>query len=274
LAPYYEQGPLWDYIKAGDAVNPPEGPRAWCGWNSGSGVPSIAGWDDGPDILFCPSDEGPPHYGGNDCSYMFSVGDQVHSIRDDSTVRGIFSRQKCTRIRDIKDGTSNTVALSERLCQQDMGRFHGRDPQSANAGEVEIVKGCAELSGIRDNPIQCYTVVVGNHYAAGTGIRSRGGVCWHDGQPHYVGFNTVLPPNGPSCGNGGNWGDSRHMLIPPASRHPGGVNVLKADGSVDFTSETIDTGNLAAGYRQPDNGLSLYGVWGALGSKAGGEADQ
>ena len=53
------------------------------------------------------------------------------------------------------------------------------------------------------------------------------------------------------------------------SYHPGGVNVLRADGSVSFISETIDTGNLAAA--SVTNGASPYGLWGALGSKNGGE---
>ena len=40
--------------------------------------------------------------------------------------------------------------------------------------------------------------------------------------------------------------------------------------SVRFISETIDTGNL---YAAPaTQGESVYGVWGALGTKDGGEA--
>jgi prepilin-type processing-associated H-X9-DG protein len=221
--------------------------------------------------LYCPSDNGYSNMNGNDNSYAFCVGDQVWTIRDDQTVRGIFSYSQCTRLGDIKDGTSNTIAMSERLCMQDMGRFHSSGTTSANPLEVEVVKGVADVSGIWANPQVCYTVSDGKYFLQGTGIRSRFGVNWHDGQPAYVGFNTVLPPNAPSCSNDGNHGDQRHMIIPPASRHPGGVNVLFADGSVDFISETIDTGNLNAGYTQPDNGPSLYGPWGAMGSKAGGD---
>ena len=57
--------------------------------------------------------------------------------------------------------------------------------------------------------------------------------------------------------------------MPPNSFHPGGVNALRADGSVSFISETIDTGNLSAA--SVTSGISPYGTWGALGSKNGGE---
>jgi prepilin-type processing-associated H-X9-DG protein len=97
-------------------------------------------------------------------------------------------------------------------------------------------------------------------------------MAWQDAQPMYVAFNTVLPPNAPACADGGNWGDSNHLVIPPASRHPGGVNGSMSDGSVRFFSETIDAGNLSV--FQPPYGASNYGVWGALGSKAGGETVQ
>jgi hypothetical protein len=42
-----------------------------------------------------------------------------------------------------------------------------------------------------------------------------------------------------------------------------------ADGSVRFINESIDTGNLAA--PEVTQGPSPYGVWGAMGSKDGGE---
>jgi len=45
-----------------------------------------------------------------------------------------------------------------------------------------------------------------------------------------------------------------------------------ADGSVRFISDNIDTGNLAVpAPLATAGGPSPYGIWGALGSKAGGE---
>ena len=57
--------------------------------------------------------------------------------------------------------------------------------------------------------------------------------------------------------------------MPPDSNHPTGVNAARADGSVDFINNSIYTGNLTRPAVR--GGMSPYGVWGALGSKAGGD---
>ena len=83
-----------------------------------------------------------------------------------------------------------------------------------------------------------------------------------------TGFTTILPPNSIGVTNyDGDWGNCH--IMPPDSMHPGGVNGLMCDGSCRFISETIDTGNLGATAVQ--TGKSPYGVWGAMGSKSGGE---
>ena len=75
-------------------------------------------------------------------------------------------------------------------------------------------------------------------------------------------------------------------ILTANSYHPGGVNVCRVDGSVIFVSESIDSGRLnepayrsAGGQdstavisRRNDEGPSAYGVWGAMGTKDGGEA--
>jgi hypothetical protein len=66
-----------------------------------------------------------------------------------------------------------------------------------------------------------------------------------------------------------------------SSFHPGGGQVTLADASVRFIPETINAINLAlddpgvdATANQNNNytGPSPYGVWGALGSRAGSES--
>lgn len=273
LLPFYEQAAMWDQIKAGDASTVPEGPRGWSGWTP---------WNDSPDILLCPSDSGYPSRTGAHLSYVLCIGDQISNLGDDQTPRGIFGlggnwnqtnqtgTGACVRIADVKDGTSNTVMMSERLCQADMP-YRAQNPQAAAYQSVPVNKGVAtRVGGIVNNPYLCYSVVDGRYFAAGTPVQNYSGTNWHDGQPMHVGFTTVLPPNAPACADGGSWADSYTACLPPSSDHPGGVNVLMADGSVDFVSETIDTGNLNAA--QPTNGPSPYGVWGAMGSKNGGEA--
>jgi len=77
----------------------------------------------------------------------------------------------------------------------------------------------------------------------------------------------VLPPNSPSCLFTSNYLGAG--IISATSYHPGGVNTLFADGSVQFTSETVDAGQ--PGVPEVVGGPSPYGVWGAMGSKSGGE---
>ena len=77
----------------------------------------------------------------------------------------------------------------------------------------------------------------------------------------------MIPPNGPSCMEADNhWLGGMYAA---GSKHTGGVMVAFADGSVRFISQNIDSGNQGA--RESLSGVSPYGVWGALGTKAGGE---
>lgn len=262
LLPFLEQGPMWDQIKAGGGSIAPEGPAGWRGWGP---------WNQSPAVCVCPSDSGRAQTSRTQVnSYAFCIGDQISGIRDDRTVRGVFGARNTVKIAAITDGTSNTILMSERIISG--GVSYQRNPWAV--GPLQVLKTHAIAIGngtpVRSSPNSCFTVVDGNYYADGTQVQGTWGKYWHDGQPMYVGFNTVLPPNSPACSeDGGPWGDRNHLVIPPTSDHPGGVNTLFADGSVTFISDTIDTGNLGVG--QPDNGPSRYGVWGSMGSKAGSD---
>src|SRR5690606_39109330 len=100
--------------------------------------------------------------------------------------------------------------------------------------------------------------------------RPTHGRAW-DGRPYFVGFATLVGPNGPSCHWGG--GDDNEHMGTAASFHPSGVQVANADGSVTFVADTIDTGNQAEpDIHMPGGRPSPWGVWGARGSMNGGEA--
>jgi len=251
LLPFIEQSAMYDQIKAGDATYPAWGPTPWSAWTP---------WEEAPKTLVCPS-------AGNEnltyaVNYCFSVGDTISNNRDATTVRGLFGSRDGVRMAEITDGTSNTVAMSEHLIAQfDTG----------SRASVRVVEGTAKnIAGLTTNPNACRATANGDKYQDPSIVKGRTGWRWTDGQIEKIGFTTVLPPNSPSCIQGSDDnGDGVNTVMSANSYHPGGANVLRADGSVSFISETIDTGNLSAA--PVSSGNSPYGVWGALGSKNGGE---
>ena len=262
ILPYIEQQPMYDLIQAGDPANgiAPGGRTAWEGW---------VVWDNSPASLRCPSD--PNNIaGGRRNSYAFSVGDQAEGIRDGQVNRGVFAYRRNVLFRDIKDGLSNTILMSERLIHSD---YAGEQPSPAGFQALDYVVGSALVPGVHNSPALCRTVTLGRWYAEGTPVNNHWGRHWVDGQSHRVSFNTILPPNSPTCFDRGSWADQQGMVLPPVSRHTGGVNVALADASVRFVSDSINAGdaNMPAPLGEV-SGPSPYGVWGAMGSKGGGES--
>ena len=84
-------------------------------------------------------------------------------------------------------------------------------------------------------------------------------------------FFTILPPNGPTCTSEGTGETISGRLTTASSFHNAGVNAVFADASVRFISETIDAGDPNVTPNVSNTGLSQWGVWGALGTKSGGE---
>lgn len=265
LLGFMEQSPLYAEIKAGGTYSgttyPPYGPHPYTG-NYTPWLTQVAG-------LLCPSDPNTSKAATDfgKANYCFSLGDSIAlAWNSASQSRGLFWWNSGARLSDITDGTSNTIAISEKACGV-LGR-------QRVAGNLAVLSALNAAGG----PQSCLnTKGSGGDYASGTTIfnqnsntyRQQGGH-WAGGWSLTIAFSTVLPPNAPSCVNTNavtDWG-----IFTASSFHPGGVNGLMADGSCRFFSETIDTGNLSSA--ETTNGASPYGVWGALGTKSGNEVSK
>ncbi len=274
LLPYMEQSAMYNQIQGGDPTGTATGftgpggptvaaggPAAWVGWSV---------WNRSPIALECPSDGPVFNQSANvrTNNYAFSIGDTITRARDIPDPRGVFGAQIYNKLSTMTDGTSNTILFSERL-KANFGL------SNVVANQIKTTLGTATgINGIIASPAICLTTASGQYFNGGLVVKGRFGSLWTDGQAERVSFNTVLGPNKPSCtndsnGNADSGGGAFGLIIPASSSHTGGVNVAMGDGSVHFVSEAIDTGNLAA--PEQVNGQSPYGVWGALGSKSGGE---
>lgn len=274
LLPYLERQALYEQINSAGTYG-----VAWpaWGWNPTyppTGYSAANPWQASQvTALSCPSDSDGARksisfwgMGFGKTNYAFCAGDAPGNIETASVdPRGIFGPVFHVEIATIRDGTANTIALGEIVTgtnnQYVLGGVWGN--QAVNFNNSTAPTACMAYVG----PDGKYTSAAGDIW--------RGNV-WCQGYVAHVGFNTVIPPNGASCsywrGNPG--------FYTAQSYHPGGVNVAMADASVRFISQTIDAGNLAmswttyngVGATANPTGQSPYGVWGALGSKAGQEA--
>ena len=260
LMPYLDEAPLFDEVQAGGVKGtnnvPPGGPEGWTGW---------ATWNVRIPQLTCPSD-GFTREVVRSNNYMFCMGDSGWDLnRGDGACRGVFGYRRTTKIRDITDGTTNTLAVSERVRGTNAGRT------TAN-GTQRVIQWDIGQINCRQNPSLVFTRIEGDKIMTGR-IKSRSGRSIWDGQPQRNGFVATFAPNGPSCYNGDNPNaDSGNAIVTATSAHVGGAHALFCDGAVKFISETIDTGDLTAPSPRSNSQVpTVRGVWGAMGTKSGEE---
>jgi prepilin-type N-terminal cleavage/methylation domain-containing protein len=267
LLPHLDQAPLYGQIASSLTINgttfPAMGPVPW---HSSSANWVYTPWEAVIPGYSCPSAGkhiAPSQYGvsGNmgTTSYMFCAGDST-KVRvkpaEAYRLRGICGWQTRTKIKDITDGASNTIIMGER-----------RTPvSSADIGHTVTTAG----SKI---PLAClatYDKNLRTYISGGTPVPLAGSR-WSDGGSGFGSFTTILPPNSPSCmQNAGD--DDGDGFYSAGSQHTGGCMVLLADGAVRFISENIDAGNQSVSAGDTIKGHSPFGVWGALGTKAGKES--
>ena len=228
--------------------------------------------------LRCASDPGSGLPAAGRTNYAFCLGDQTAGLqygavrfdrvnhrwidnpdpRFPMSARGAFVPRRSLKISDFKDGTSQTAMLGE--IATDLSDRDHRTAPAINQGWVDAVtlsqRARAQID--QERPMQWNSESVAAEMLVERFDDQRRGFRWADGAALYTSFNTITAPNTAVVLSGG---DASIGLLPPSSRHPGGVHLAMADGSVSFVTDSIDTGSEGTS----DN---THGVWGALGTRS------
>ena len=145
---------------------------------------------------------------------------------------GLLYRNSSVLMRDILDGSSNTIAVAERRFEQDF--VAGEAPVQAGTTWYAVIPNAARPSGMM---------------MAG-GMGGMGSVMPDEQSPSLVlGHVGQMMAMGGGMGGGGMGGmpmamhhtpNTTNHIVNFSSHHPGGVHYLMCDGSVSFIAETID----------------------------------
>jgi hypothetical protein len=253
LLPYIDQGPIYDQINFNYH------------WNvNTAAIPNLAMARSVVPAFLCPSDPGSGAKYTADMaatSYGISGGPATSwSVGGNNPGFGTF--QRGTRIGDVTDGVSNTIAGAE--LQIGLNGNTVWPTQTGNRLEYHVVTGLAvpgktvyQSTQADANAIKTYYQTCLSGYDAGTGFNAsydEQGRMWGAGRTSWGPWHsTLIGPNaGPGCDDGTSVTEVR--VKEPSSYHSGGVHVLLGDGAVRFVSENID-----------------QLLWMGLGSTRGGE---
>ena len=170
---------------------------------------------------------------------------------------GAIMLHRNTQIRDFLDGTSNTVMISEFIkgdsnAAQISDSDHKRNPngtQPANFSDPTQQE-------IETFGVECDAAPDSTNPSVGSDrAMSECGRLLTSPTYGTTSFNTIATPNWihKSCFRSSTCGVccDRPGVVPPRSRHPGGVNATMGDGKVFFLTEGID-----------------FDLWKAMGTRA------
>jgi prepilin-type N-terminal cleavage/methylation domain-containing protein/prepilin-type processing-associated H-X9-DG protein len=200
-------------------------------------------------LFLCPSDRGvavSPIFGPTNYAACAGSGGGGGLPFD---ADGLFFINSATSPKDVTDGLSKTTAFSESL----LG-----DSATASRANVTATNAYAFVMSAPLTSQSCASTAVWN-------FSDPRGFSWANGEYRTTMYNHERLPNDPTM-------DCMGVLMSPPSgksemlyaaygwraarsRHPGGVNVMAADGAAHFVTDSVDPA-----------------VWKALSTRAGGEA--
>jgi prepilin-type N-terminal cleavage/methylation domain-containing protein/prepilin-type processing-associated H-X9-DG protein len=191
-------------------------------------------------VFVCPSESVVVPAGTN---YMASAGSGPAVLlppkgQSEPVPNGLFFQISFVRFHDVKDGTAQTLMVCE-------GRLGAKPPRQGRFVDHVYVGLDRVLPGSIDTNV--------GQLELGRAQNHRFDRCasWMDGLFLQTLFVSNLPPNSPLPDVA--FKDLAGGVSAARSTHPRGVNVLFADGSVRYVSESIDPG-----------------LWKSLGAKADG----
>lgn len=182
-------------------------------------------------LFQCPSDA----YAGNATCYAGNYGTGMQTYG----YNGMFHMHRVSA-KDVTDGLSQTSALAEWV----VGSFHSADVRRP------LWRTPYELIGA-DQLEQFAHLCRQTAYDPSASSSFGKGLPWPEGGSYATLYNHVLFPNDVSCTNESKVQQGAYSA---GSEHPGGVQILFGDGHVGFVATHID-----------------FGVWRAVGSRAGAE---
>jgi len=195
-------------------------------------------------LFQCPSENSDFYTSGGTTSYAGVSG--YGALKSETAKSGVFgANTPMVSLASIRDGASQTAAFSEWLLGESRVGFIGPDARRY-AFEIGADIWASDFDAFLN---ECRAASTWNYPHRGY---RRGGY-WMDFGDGKATYNHNLTPNANSCVPGRTV-PSRGCVWTASSFHPGGVNVLFADGHVQAVKNTVE-----------------LNVWRALGTRSNGE---